>query len=117
EPEAFCDEALEPFRIAFARAAWRACLRRRHSAGRPSLDQDWVDKLEISPREVDDLIQTSAFGAIWAVIESRSPVFSRRLLRPAELPEQISIALRGLAYLRERGSGSQQDIQPKFLVA
>jgi hypothetical protein len=117
EPEAFCDEALEPFRIAFARAAWRACLRRRHGAGRLALDQDWVDKLEISAREVDDLIQMSAFGTIWAVIESRSPVLGRRLLRPAELPDQISIALRGLAYLRERGSGSQQYIQPEFSIA
>src|SRR6202012_2559711 len=28
EPEAFCDEALEPFRTAFARAGWRRRLRR-----------------------------------------------------------------------------------------
>ena len=38
EPDAFCDEALEPFRTAFARAAWRVCLRRRHGAGRLSLE-------------------------------------------------------------------------------
>ena len=35
EPEAFCDEALEPFRTAFARALWRGRLRRLHGAGTP----------------------------------------------------------------------------------
>ena len=117
EPDAFCDEALEPFRTAFARAAWRACLRRRHGAGRLALDQDWAEKLEISPREVDDLIQESAFGAIWAAIEFRSPLFARRLLRPAELPEQIAIARRWLAHLRERGLGARQHIQPEFGIS
>jgi hypothetical protein len=117
EPEAFCDEALEPFRTAFARAAWRACLRRRHGAGRFALNQNWAEKLEISPREVDDLIQESPFGAMWAAIESRSPLFARRLLRPAELPEQISIARRWLAHLRKRGSGARQHIQPKFSIS
>jgi hypothetical protein len=114
QPDAFCDEALEPFRTAFARAAWRACLRRRHAAGRLELDQDWAEKLEISPRDVDDLIQEPAFGAIWAAIELRSPRFARRLLRPVKLPEQMSIARRWLAHLREGGSGARQHIQPEF---
>jgi Glycosyl transferase family 2 len=101
EPDAFCDEALEPFRTAFARAAWRGRLRRRHGAGRLALDQDWALKLEIPAREVNDIIHESTFGAAWRVIEDRSPLFARRLLRPAELPEQISIARRWLARLRE----------------
>jgi hypothetical protein len=117
EPEAFCDEALEPFCTAFARAAWRACLRRRHGAGRLALDQDWAKKLEISPREVDDVVQESAFGTIWAEVESRSPLFARRLLRPAELPEQISIAHRWLAHLRDGGLGARQHIQAEFSIA
>ena len=89
EPEAFCDDALEPFRTAFARAAWRGRLRRLHGAGRLALDQDWALKLEIPAREVNDIIQESTFGAAWALIEDRSPLFARRLLRPAELPGQI----------------------------
>jgi len=97
EPDAFCDEALEPFRVAFARAAWRGRLRRRHGAGRLALDQDWAAKLGISSREVNDIIQETAFGAAWGAIEDRSPLFARRLLRPTELPEQISIARRWLA--------------------
>jgi hypothetical protein len=95
EPDAFCDEALEPLRTAFARAAWRGRLRRLYGAGGLSLDQNWLAKLGISPGEIDDITQESAFGAAWSIIEDRSPLFARRLLRPAELPEQISIARRG----------------------
>ena len=45
EPDAFCDEALEPFRVAFARAAWRGCLRRLHGAGRLRLTKTGRTKL------------------------------------------------------------------------
>jgi hypothetical protein len=117
EPDAFCDDALEPFRTAFARAAWRGCLRRRHGSGRLALEQDWAAKLEILPRGVDDFIQEPAFGAVWAAIENRSPLFARRSLRPAELPEQIAIARRWLAHLREGGSGARQHIQPEFSIS
>ena len=117
EPDTFCDEALEPFRVAFARAAWRGRLRRRHGAGRLSLDQDWAAKLGISAREVNDIIQETAFGAAWGAIEDRSPLFARRLLRPTELPKQTSIARRWLAHLRKRGSGARQHIQPKFSIS
>ena len=117
EPDAFCDEALEPFRAGFARAAWRGRLRRLHGAGRLALDQDWAAKLKISPREVDDILQESAFGAAWAAIEDRSLMFARRLLRPAELPEQISIANRWLVHLRKSGSVARQHVQTKFRVS
>jgi hypothetical protein len=117
EPDAFCDDALEPFRTAFARAAWRGCLRRRHSAGHVALDQDWATKLGISPREVNDIVQESAFGAAWGAIEDRSPLFARRLLRPTELPEQISIARRWLAHLRDGGSGARQHVQTKLTIS
>jgi hypothetical protein len=92
-------------------------LRRRHAAGRLALEQDWVARLEISPREVANLVQESAFGAAWGVIEDRSPLFARRLLRPAELPEQISIARRWLARMRERGSGARQLVQTKLTIS
>jgi cellulose synthase/poly-beta-1,6-N-acetylglucosamine synthase-like glycosyltransferase len=114
EPEAFCDDALEPFRTALARAAWRGRLRRLHGAGRLALDQDWAAKLEIPAREINDIIQESTFGAAWALIEDRSPLFARRLLRPAELPGQISIARRWLARLRQCASRARQDIQAKL---
>src|SRR6202453_836625 len=117
EPDAFCDEALEPFRTAFARAAWRVRLRRLHGAGGLALDQNWVAKLGISPREADDIIQESAFGAAWGAIEDRSLLFARRLLRPAELPEQIAIARRWLALLREGGSNARQHVQTEFSIS
>jgi cellulose synthase/poly-beta-1,6-N-acetylglucosamine synthase-like glycosyltransferase len=117
EPEAFCDDALEPFRTALARAAWRGRLRRLHGAGRLALDQDWTAKLEIPAREINDIIQESTFGAAWALIEDRSPLFARRLLRPAELPGQISIARRWLARLREESSRTRQHVQAKLPIS
>jgi hypothetical protein len=117
EPDAFCDDALEPFRTAFARAAWRGRLRRLRGAGLLALDLDWAAKLEISAREVKDIIQESAFGAAWRAIEDRSPLFARRMLRPAELPKQIAIARRWLPHLREGRSGARQHVQPKLTVS
>ena len=92
----------------FATIAWRGTL---------GLDQDWAAKLGISSREVGDMIQESAFGAAWSSIEGRSPLFARRLLRPAELPEQISIARCWLAHLREGGSGARQHVQTKLTIS
>ena len=117
DPEASCDEALEPFRAAFARALWRGRLRRLHGAGRLALDQEWARKLGFTSREVDEISKASAFGAAWSVIEGRSPFFARRLLRPAELPEQISIARRSLARLRKVGSRVRQHVQAETRVA
>jgi hypothetical protein len=117
EPDAFCDDALEPFRAALARAAWRGHLRRLHGDGRLALDQDWAAKLGISELAVNHVIQEHTFGAAWDVIEDRSPLFARQLLRPTELPEQISIARRWLAHLRGSASGSRQHIQPEFSIS
>ena len=117
DPDAFCDDALEPFRTAFARVSWRGRLRRLHGERRLVLGQDWASELGILAAEVNDLIQGKAFGAAWRVIEDRSPLFGRRLLRPAELPEQIAIARRSLAGLREGGSGARQHVQPKFSIS
>jgi cellulose synthase/poly-beta-1,6-N-acetylglucosamine synthase-like glycosyltransferase len=117
EPEAFCDDALEPFRTAFARASWRGRLRRLDAAERLVPDEDWVAELGLSGGDVDDIFEEPAFGAAWGAIEDRSPLFARRLLRPAELPEQISIAHRWLTHLRESGSGARQDVEAKLAIS
>jgi hypothetical protein len=115
EPEAFCDDALEPFRTAYARALWRGRLRRLHAAGRLALDQDC--RLGLSACDLEDVSRASTFGALWSIIEDRSPLLARRPLRPAELPEQIAIAYRSLARLREGGSDARQYVQPKFSIS
>ena len=117
DPEALCDEALEPFRTAFARALWRGRLRRLHGAGRLALDQAWAPDLGISAGQVEDISQVSTFGAAWSVIEDRSPLFARQLLRPAELPKQISIARRSLGRLRKVGSSTRQHVQAKARIS
>ena len=117
EPEAFCDDALEPFRTAFDRALWRGRLRRLHAAGRLALDQDWAAELGLSACDVNDVIKEAPFGAAWNIIEDRSSLFARRLLRPAELPAQIAIARRSLSLLRAKASGARQDVQTKFSIS
>ena len=116
EPDAFCDDALEPFRTAFARASWRGRLRRLHRAGGPALDRDWRGQFGIPTNDVNDIIKEPTFGAAWSVVEGQSPLFARRLLRPAELPAQIAIARRSLASLREGGSGARQHVHPKLSI-
>jgi Glycosyl transferase family 2 len=117
EPEAFCDEALEPFRTAFARARWRGRLRRMHSEAGLALDQDWARKLRISAPAVQTLLNAPAFGAAWSIIEGGSQRFARRLLRPADLPEQIAIARRSLARLLEGESAARQHVQTKSRIS
>jgi Glycosyltransferase like family 2 len=117
EPDAFCDDALEPFSTAFARASWRGQLRRLHGAGPLALDQNWATELGLSTSYVNEFVKESSFGAGWSVIEGRSPFFARRLLRPAELPKQISIARRSLARLRKVDSRVRQHVQAETRVA
>jgi cellulose synthase/poly-beta-1,6-N-acetylglucosamine synthase-like glycosyltransferase len=57
DPDALCDDALEPFRTAFARVSWRGRLRRLHGERRLVLGQDWASELGILAAEVNDLIQ------------------------------------------------------------
>jgi cellulose synthase/poly-beta-1,6-N-acetylglucosamine synthase-like glycosyltransferase len=116
EPEAFCDNALEPFHTAFARALWRGRLRQLQAAGRLAIDQDWSAQFGLSACDVNDILKEAPFGAAWTIVEDRSPLFARRLLRPAELPGQIAIARRSLSLLRE-ASGAGQDVQTKFSIS
>jgi len=100
DPEAPCDEALEPFGTAFTRALWRGRFRRLHGAGRLALESEWAAELGIAARQVNEITKEAAFGYAWRLVEDRSPLLARQLLRPAELPEQISIARRSVARLR-----------------
>jgi len=117
EPDAFCDDALEPFRAALARVTWRGRLRRLHGDGLLALDQDWAAKLGISERDIDDVVQEPAFGGAWCVIEDRSPLFAQQLLRPTGLPEQISIARRRLAHLRKCNLSARQHVQAELPIS
>jgi cellulose synthase/poly-beta-1,6-N-acetylglucosamine synthase-like glycosyltransferase len=116
EPQSFCDDALEPFGTAFARALWRGRLRGLHASGRLALDQEWGANLRLSARDLRDIVKEAPFGAAWNTIEERSSLFARHLLRPSELPNQIALAYRSLRLLRE-ASGAGQDVQTKFSVS
>jgi cellulose synthase/poly-beta-1,6-N-acetylglucosamine synthase-like glycosyltransferase len=103
DPEALCDEALEPFRIALRRAKWRHRLRRLWSVGDLMGDDAWMRALQISDRCALRAGGASTFGAAWSEIEHDSPRLSRRPLSPAELPGQIWLARRAHARLRRAG--------------
>jgi hypothetical protein len=114
EPDALCDDALEPFRTAFARSSWRGRLRRLHGEKGLRLHQNWATELGLCSSDVDDIVTEPALGATWSIIEDRSPLFARQSLRPGELSGQIAIARRSLALLRDDGSGARQHVEPEI---
>ena len=111
EREAPCDEALEPVAAAVMRAWWRGRLRRLHGAGRLKPVSAWAAPLGLGARDICGL---ASFGEIWRRVESSSPAFRRRQLRPHELPEFIGRATVVVANLR-RESASPEEIEPELL--
>ena len=111
DPDALCDEALEPFRIALRRAKWRRRLRQLWSVGDLVGDDAWMQALQISDGCALSAGGASTFGAAWSEIEHNSPRLSRRLLSPAELPGQISLARRAHDGLRRAGVSPRQYVQ------
>jgi cellulose synthase/poly-beta-1,6-N-acetylglucosamine synthase-like glycosyltransferase len=76
EPSAYCDEALEPFRIAIKRAKWRGRLRAQFDRqGFIDADQ-WHCGLEMSAPDTRRISMLHPFGAAWN--DSRSPALSSR---------------------------------------
>jgi hypothetical protein len=117
EPGAYCDEALEPFRVAVKRAKWRGLLRarfdRRGSVGR----EKWPRRLEVNGPDARRISMLRSFGAAWNAIEIASPVLQRRLLTPSQLPDQIAGARRALDRLRVRKLSARQYVEAEALMA
>jgi hypothetical protein len=116
DPTAFCDELLEPFRIAIKRAKWRGRLRRLWSAGKLAASGAWARELEIPASDAQRICRASSFGAAWSAIDYQSPLFARRLLTPAELPDQIAGARRAVARLRKDRLPAREHVEPEFGV-
>jgi cellulose synthase/poly-beta-1,6-N-acetylglucosamine synthase-like glycosyltransferase len=110
-PDAFCDAALEPFRTAVARAKWRGRLRRLRSAGALFADGAWAREVGISASEAKRISKAPSFGAAWSTVECVSPLFVRRLLKPTELPDQISGLHRAVARLRKRALWTPEHVE------
>jgi hypothetical protein len=105
-PDACCDETLEPFRTAIRRAKWRGRLRGLHRVGALAQDNGWMEALAIPLPQARSICLSPSFGAMWSTIESASPLLIRRPLTPAELPRQILGARRALARLVGKGASS-----------
>jgi GT2 family glycosyltransferase len=117
DPDAFCDEALESVRVALRRAKWRGRLRRLYHSGGSNQDCGWIAGLGIASRDARHVFCAETFGELWRTIETTSPVLTRRLLKPAQLPEQISIAQRVLARIRKRALSLDQDVDAESVMA
>jgi hypothetical protein len=114
-PDAPCDGALEPYNTAVKRAWWRGSLRRLWSRCGLSGALMWARTLGVSEPQWRRMVEAPTFGSAWAIAESASPGLKRRLLRPHDLPGEISMARRALTRLRV--PTTSQYVQPKFLVA
>jgi GT2 family glycosyltransferase len=117
DPGAFCDETLEPFRVAIRRARWRARLRHLHQIGGVFGNGEWAASLGISPHDARRISCATAFGAVWSSIESASPLLARRVLTPAELPRQIAGARQALARLRKSALSARQHVKSERVMA
>src|SRR5271168_3421508 len=57
-----------------------------------------------------------SFGAAWSAVEHKSPLFHRRLLKPAELPDQISGARRAPARLRKGALAMREHVESEVVM-
>ena len=117
DPGAFCDETLEPFRVAIRRARWRGRLRHLHHIDGAVGNGKWADSLGISFHDARRISRAATFGAAWSAIESASPLLAKRVLTPAELPRQIAGARRALARLRKGALSARQDVKTESVMA
>ena len=96
EPEAFCDEYLEPALNARFRGAWRGRLRAAFAS----------DGASVAARTFGETGELAAeaqtFGAFWEALEKNDPRLRRGLLRPSDLPREIDAAEVLLRHLRRR---------------
>ena len=115
DPHAFCDDALEPFRIALKRAVWRGRLRRLHQSGGLSEIGRWCGILGLSREETRLIARAPTFGLAWSIAEQTSLLLRRRPLTPADLPGQIARAHRELARFRRLSTGKH--VEPKQIVS
>jgi GT2 family glycosyltransferase len=117
DPGVFCDDALEPFRVAMRRARWRARLRHLHQTGGVVGNGEWAASLGISPHDAQRISCAPTFGVVWSAIESASPLLARCALTPAELPRQIAGARRALARLRKSALSARQHVKSERVMA
>ena len=117
DPDALCDEALEPFSVAVRRAKWRGRLRRLYHSGGVIADRGSVAALGLPSEEGRRISARATFGELWSAVEATSPALVRRQLTPAQLPVQISKGRRVLAHVKRSALPLDQHVKTKGLMA
>jgi hypothetical protein len=103
EPDSFCDPVLEPALDAMRRYFWRGLVRRWHSEAWLADNLVSAASVGISAENTADVAHLPDLAALWEAVTSQSPQLVSRLLRPDELPEEISRAKRIVRILRRGG--------------
>lgn len=94
EPEASCDEYLEPALNARFRGFWRGRLRTIYS------QRGVAPALAAFGWPMSSTLASRTFGSLWDGLEQEDARLSRQLLRPADLPHEIAAARVVLRHLR-----------------
>ena len=113
DPDAPCDDDMEPARRTLRRALLRGRLRRRHGADGLADTLDWARRLWLGEDEAARLASAHAnhaFAVFWDALVAASPTLAiQKPLRPSELPREIALAERAVRALRRsaaRANGS-----------
>jgi hypothetical protein len=102
EPDALCDPMLEPVCGAVERYSLRAALRRDHRLGCLARCGNWAARLALPAAVIELVADLPNFEALWEVVEAHSAYLQVQLLRPGDLPAQITLAKQILRILRSR---------------
>jgi hypothetical protein len=98
DPSGWCHELIEPARMTYLRAA----LRGAYLQGRDRLSLGaWAKRLQLAPNALAAL-QSRSPNEAWAMIEAASPVLTRRRIRAAQLPAELTRLTRIVDTIRTR---------------
>lgn len=115
DPNAPCDEALEPLPTAIRRSTWRGRLRRMYRCGELSDLGKQRAKLGLSLDDARRVAGAATFGRAWSIAEAGTPSLQRRLLTPADLPGEIERARRAL--VRLRSLSARENVEAEQIVS
>ncbi len=104
DPDAPCDDGIEPAGRTLRRAVLKGRLRHLHATDGLAGVPRWARRLRIGDEEAEGLATAHAnhaFAVFWDALLASSPTLAaQRPLRPSELPREIAVAQRIVSALR-----------------
>ena len=116
DPDHPCDDALEVAMATVRRAQWRCAAREAWLAG--CFDPEaWAHRLRLRPADVQQAVQRTHFGQVWAELEDKSPRLQRRLVTSNGLRRELRRMRKLVALARSWPKAPAAAIQPPRLAA